>query len=586
MNKLFKQALLSAMISTAVASCGVDEGLDYNFSSSKPVTFDEAPFSKTYSEMSGVVEIDLLEGAMVDGKALSVDSHSSPVFIREFQFSTVNTAFTTPQGEGNQGNNNVSPFTMSDDGTKLVLDTDAFEQALRMCDESDVRGGTNSDGTPAPDGVRDFPTSVTYNIAYIVDVGHELAPGEEVERRTLSLTINAISDPVTEVQAFDLAIASGANTPMLSATAPTYACNSALTYSIADTSIATVDADGNVTGANQGETVITVTSVEDPSLSAQALISVTPGFNLEIVNQDYNELGAPLETKSVPACSDVGIEVFPSIVNDDLTGAYSYTWQSESADVVYQMSGSDGTYGATGRFSNAMAAGDTAKISVELDSGYTGATAISDVAGKTVTVTAERNLACDPDPNVDGAQWYASDLALDAGGWGPNATHVAGGLDGTALQITYSGGDAGMYANVVQQQWNQSYNYHAATYGRGETSIGRKFKFSVWAKLNQIPTGDVTLEQSIIPWNCDGCDGLANFPARYDAGVSGNVNAVLKPTTEWQFVELINPITGTNVWEVPANWNVATAAFATWNLFGMTDGETIQLDNYGIVEVD
>ncbi|MBU2881769.1 Ig-like domain-containing protein [Psychrosphaera sp. B3R10] len=588
MNKLFKQALLSAMISTAVASCGVDEGLDYNFSSSKPVTFDEAPFSKSYPELSGVVEIDLLEGAMVDGKALSVDSYPSPIFIREFQFAAVNTAFNTPQGEGNQGNNNVSPFTMSEDGTKLVLDTDAFDQALRMCDETDVRGGTNDDGTPAPDGLRDFPTSITYNISYIVDVGHELAPGEEVDRRTLSLTVNAISDPVTSVQAFDLSLASGAVEPMLSATSPAYACNSNLTYSIADTSVATVDADGNVTAANQGETVITVTSEEDSSLSAQATITVTPGFNLEIVNQDYNELGAPLGTKTVPTCTSIGAEVKPSIVNDTLSGVYSYDWSASDLTTEFAMSESDGEFGATGRYTNTLAVGESSTLTVGLDSGYTGATSANDVAEQNITVTAESNLACDPGEPVD-SNWII-DFKLD-GNVGPNwwggTTVSADALSGNAIEI--SGGQNIDPANgagrlIVQGAWNNDKNWYTQRFGRPDTSTGKKYKFTVWAKLSDVPADDIELSHVSINWNYPaGITGPGYDRRLPSAGIQ---SAVLKRTTDWQLVELIDKLSGTPVWTVPAEWDANAPVFPGFKVTGLPEGQTLLIDELSIVEVN
>lgn len=588
MNKLFKQTLLGAMVSTAIVGCSVEEGLDYNFSSNSPVTFDESPFTKNYNEMSGVVEIDLLEGAMVDGQALTATSLNSPVFIREFEFSAVNTAFVTPQGPSPQGNNNVSPFTMSEDGTKLLVDTDAYDLALRMCDETDVRGGTNDDGTPAPDGVRDFPTSITYNISYIVDVGHELAPGEEVEKRTLSLTIDAISDPVTEVQAFDLSLASGAVEPMLSATAPAFACNSALTYSIADTSVATVDDNGNVTGANQGETVITVTSVEDPTLSAQAMIRVTPGFNLEIVNQDYNDLGAPLMTKTVPSCISIGAEVQPSIVNDELTGSYTYSWSSSDAAAEFANSESDGAFGATGRFTNNLAVGDSAILSVELDSGYTGATAASDVAGQSVTVTSERNFACDPGEPVDNNWIIDFKLDGDVGpGWWGGTTVSTDSLSGNAIAI--DGGQNIDPANgegrlIVQGAWNNDKNWYTQTFGRPETSTGKMYKFTVWAKLSDIQTGDVELSHVALNWNYPaGITGPGYDRRLPSAGIQ---TAKLKNTTDWQLVELIDKVSGTPVWTVPAEWETNAPVFPGFVVKGLPEGQTLLIDELSIVEVN
>jgi hypothetical protein len=422
----------------------------------------------------------------------------------------------------------------------------------------------------------------------VVDNGFELAPGLAHPTRSLVLTVNAISDPVTSVQAFDLNLAAGDVQAMLSATAPSYSCNSALTYSIADESVATVDEAGQVTGVNRGETTITVTSVEDSSLTASAVVNVTPGFNLNITNQAFNDLGAPLGTKLVPTCSAIGISVEPSLIADTLTGEYDYTWMSDSAGAAFLGQQGSGSFAATGQFANTLATGEQANITVGYASGYTGATNAGDVLEQNITVTAERNYACDPEPNADGAVWYASDLLLNAGNWGANATHVAEGLDGNALQITLPAGGE-LKPGPTQQQWNQVFNFHAATYGRGAPSIGREFKFSVWAKLKQLPadsTAELKLEHTILPWNCNGCDGLANFPARYEAGIVGTVTANLEHTLDWQLVELINPLTNTAVWSVPDHWDVATSTFQFWDLYGFSEGDMILLDNYSIVEVE
>ncbi|MDO6444165.1 Ig-like domain-containing protein [Colwellia sp. 1_MG-2023] len=584
MNNLLKKTAIVTAVSVALIGCGsgTDEGYSHKFKNDYSVEYSTDSINVTYDEVSGIQQVNLLEGAMVNGEALTLESSTSPIHIRDFSFSARNDEFITPQAEGLSNNQGISPFIVADDGVTLLVLTDAYAQALRMCDTTDVRGATDADGNPTGNGSRDFPTSITYDISYVVDNGFELAPGQEHPTRSLVLTINAITDPVTSVQAFDMNVASGDTTPMLSATLPTYACNSNLTFEIADETTASVDESGNVTGNNKGETTITVTSEENPELSASATVNVTPGFNLAITNQEFNDLGAPLGTKLVPTCSAIGVSVKPTIVADTLSGDYHYTWMSDNATFANEES--DGSFGATGRFLNGLATGESATITVGLDNGYTGATSIDDVQEQMVTVTAERNYACEPGEIPNGP----SDLLLNAGGWGANATHVAGGLDGTALQIT-SNNDGAQFANTTRQVWNQNNNFHAATFGRGDASIGRTFKFSVWAKLNQLPaesTDEIKLEHTILPWLCDGCDGLTGFPGRYEGGVVGTVTAELKHTTDWQLVEFINPLTGTMEWTVPSNWNVATAAFQFWDLYGFANGDSIMLDNYSIVEVE
>lgn len=581
-TNLLKKTMLFTMISAALIGCGGgDEGKDYNFNAKDPVQFPEESLVVNVNEVIGVIEIDLLFGATVDSKP--IDTTDSTVYVRNFRFAPLNNKFVTPQAAGNVASQGVSPFFVSDDKTKLIVVTDAFDQALRMCDTTDARGAVDADGNNIGDGVRDFPQSITYSVHYVIDNGFDLAPGVEHPERELLLTINAISDPVVEVQAFETEVASGDTKPMLSATLPSYACNSNLTYEIVEQTIASIDDEGNITGNNKGETTITVTSEENTELSATATISVTPGFNLAITNQDVNDLGAPLGTKSVPTCSAIGITVEPSIVADTLSGDYSYSWMSDTQ--TFSNEHSDGAFGATGQFINSLASGEMATVTVGYDAGYTGATSSDDVQEQMVIVTAERNYACESGELPSGP----TDLLLNAGNWGPNATHVAGGLDGTSLLVTSNNDDGAQFGNTTRQVWNANNNFHSLTFGRGGESVGRVFKFAVWAKLSQLPaetTDELKLDHTLLAWDCEGCGVTAGFPGRYTDGVTGSVSAVLKHTTDWQLVEFINPLTGTTEWTVPANWNVNTAAFQFWDLYGFGNGDSIELDNYSIVEVE
>ena len=574
-KRSLKITTLCGAVSAAVVGCGgPGDGYSNPLVSESPVTFSSPGIEAAFDEESGLQKVDLLEGAMVDGAQLT-QSDTSPVYIRDMAFTPRNANFQTPSDTAG------SPFKLSSDGVHLDVDTDLFAQSLRMCDTTDVRGATDADGNLTGDGVRDFPTSISYQVAYSIDNGYDPGPGQALPSRTLNLTINAISDPVTGVQAFDVSLAATDTKPMLSATAPTFACNPALTYEIADTSVATINADGVISGILIGSTAITVTSAEDPTLSATATISVTPAFTLAITNQDFNEIGAPLGTKSVPTCSAAGVAVEPSVVNDTLTGAYSYMWSTESMGLMFGGEESDGAFGATGWFWNSLEADQTAMVEVGYGSGYTGVTDPVDIEAQSVLLTAVRNHACDPNASPHPAG-YVTDLALNTGAWGPLATAVpGGGLDGRAsVRITGPGGDI---TTVVQQVWNQNRNFHSQYYGRGGASTGRTFTFSVWAKLGQLPSGDdVVLDHTLLPWACSSCGGTG-FPGRRPQ--SETVTATLKPTTGWQLVEFINPLTETPEWSVPAIWDSNTAMFLHWDVYGLAKGETLEIDSYSVVEV-
>ena len=574
-NRSLRITTVCVAVSAAVAGCGgPGEGYSNPLASDSPVTFSSSSLSAAFDEDSGMQQVDLLEGALVNGQQLA-PSAGSPVYIRDLSFTPRNAAFQTPSGSGG------SPFRLSSDGVHLDVATNMFSSALRMCDSTDERGATGADGNPTGDGVRDYPTSISYEITYAIDNGYDPGPGQDLPTRTLNLTVNAITDPVTGVQAFDVRLPATASTPMLSATQPAFACNPALTYAVADTGVASVDADGVISGLVVGSTTITVTSVEAPTLSAMATVTVTPAFTLAITNQDFNALGAPLGAKSVPTCSAIGVSVEPSIVNDTLSGAYTYNWTSQSASVSLGGEQSDGAFGATGWFSNSLGVAEPATITVGYGSGYTGVTDPKDIEDQSVVLTAVRNHVCDPNPSPHPAGYF-SDLELNTGGWGPLATAVAGGgLDGAgSVLITSPGGNI---TTVVRQVWNQNRNFHSQYYGRGAASTGRTFKFSVWARLGQLPSGgDVVLNHTLLPWACSTCGG-SGFPGRRPQ--SESVTATLKPTTGWQLVEFTNPSTGTAEWSVPDIWDLNTAMFLHWDVYGLASGETLEIDSYSVVEV-
>ena len=581
-TNLLKKTMLLTMISASLISCGGgDEGKDYNFKSKNPVEFPEEPLVTTLNEVSGVVEIDLLAGATAGNKAL--DPAESTIFVRNFRFTPLNENFVTPQALGNVESQGISPFTVSDDKVKLIVNTDAFDQALRMCDTTDTRGDVDAEGNNIGDGVRDFPQSITYSVHYVIDNGYDLAPGAEHPERELLLTINAISDPVTEVQAFDINIAVGDVQPMLSATAPTYACNNSLTYAITDSAIAEVDAEGNISGLNIGKTEITVTSDENTELLATAIITVTPGFNLVIENQDYNDIGAPLATKTVPTCTHVGINVMPSIVNDELSGVYTYNWISDSAGATYIMEESDGGFGVTGRFTNTLSVDETANLDVNYSTGYTGTTQASDVLEQTIAVTAVENLSCNPGVSVHPGG-FNIDLMLDKAGapykeaWVTLATTQ---LSGAAIEIT---GQGEAKTNAHQEVWNKQRNWYSATFGTGTGSVGKKYKFSVWVKLNQLPTQPLTLTQSLTAWNYEGGPSGPGYELR--RAKAGIASAPLKATTDWQLVELVDEISETQVWTVPNEWNLVTDVQQFWEVDGLAAGQSIILDEASIVEIE
>jgi len=592
-NLLEKGALISLMMA-GLTACGggADEGYDPQFQSEDSITFTTDNLMAEFSEGSGVQSIDLLEGAMAGDAALSTTD--SRINISQLTFVAENN-FQTPQSESSTvATHTVSPFTLSEDTTKLLVDTDAFADALHMCDSRDNRGAEDAEGNPTGDGNLDFPAIATYDITFSIDNGRQLAAGEALPTRSLRLVMNAVDDPVSAVTIAPLELPAGGQASVIATAVPSYACNPALTYSAGDTDIATVDENGVVTGTTTGATTITVTSVDNPEAQVSGDVTVTAAFSLAIENDAKDDLGVSTGAKQVAACAASGLVVQPSVLNDELTGAYTYQWQlSDEVNFTHVGQVQNG-FGNTVIIQSSDQLGTMTSVDVSLLTGDTGATPIADVAGKTVDLTVVNNQMCDPGVS-EHAAGFNIDFGIDVAGaaYKGNSTYAAS-LDtvsgtGNSLQITAGAGvteDGSMsYSWGAQQVWNKQRNWYSWNYGRGLESIGKTYKYAVWVKLNSVPTEPVTLRQAIVAWNYDGIpDGAAGFPGRY--GEAGLFSAELAQTTEWQYVEFVNDKSNNQEWTIPDTWNVVTDVFTLWEVFGLPEGETILLDEYSVIRTD
>jgi len=88
----------------------------------------------------------------------------------------------------------------------------------------------------------------------------------------------------TSIEVENVTVPAGRRTTVAYTVLPAEAFNKNVTFSIANTAIATVNENGVVVGVAEGTTTITVTSVADPTVSATATVTVTealPTVNLE-----------------------------------------------------------------------------------------------------------------------------------------------------------------------------------------------------------------------------------------------------------------------------------------------------------------
>ena len=591
-NLLIKTAISSVIFSVLTGCGGTDEGYDPQFKSDLALVIDTAVITSTLDEESAVQEIDLLQGVTIDGKPAS--ESGATINVSELEF-VANNNFITPQTSANTiASHRISPFTQSSDSTKLVVDTDAFSQALRQCDQTDIRGELDSDGNPIADGYLDFPSQAVYNITYSIDNGANRIPGEALPSRTLQLTINAIDDPVSEVTISPIEVPVGGQASVFASAIPSYACNPALVYSIADEDIATIDENGLISAKNTGETTITATSVDNPEVTANTTLTVTGAFSIAITNDDKNELGASSGNKDVPICVASGVEVQPALLNAELSGEYTFDWTlNDEVSFTKSLTAKSG-FGEVLAVKAPTTIDSSNTVTVELIDGDTASTPLSLISQKSITVNTVNNQMCEPGVSEHPAG-FNTDFNLDGEGapykgnatYSVSATSVSG--NGRSLEITAGTATQGEantpYSFATQQVWNKQRNWYSANYGRGAESVGKKYRFSAWVKLNQIPEQPITLRHVVVPWVYEGIpDDAQGFTGRYSQ--AGLFSAELDATTQWQYIEFTEDTTNTREWAIPTSWSSVTDVFTLWEVHGMPAGDSILIDDYAVVRTD
>lgn len=594
-TNLLHTLLLSSASCLLVSGCGgsSDEGFDPKFSSDDTVSFIDEPIVVNLEENNGVAAINLLDGATIGGKAAS--EFDGLIVISQLDIEAQNN-FVTPQAPSNTvANQTISPFRLSDDGVSLLVDTDAFSDSLRQCDNTDVKGAKDEAGNTIGDGIRDFPQSASYNVSFIIDNGFDYEPGQTPPIRTATITVSAQDDAVTEVAASDIEVPAGGQAQVIASTLPAFACDSSLQFTVEDESIATIDADGVITANSVGQTNFTATSLDNPEASATATIRVTAAFSLSVTNDDKDELGASLGTKEVPACVTAGINVQPIVVNHELNGSYTYKWQSTN-DLDFPVLGSETSgFGAFGVIATPTQIGEISTVSVSLDSGDTGATPLSEVSDKTVELTTVANAMCSPGESAHPAG-FNTDFMLNGEGapykGNASAASVATSVSGSGSAVEITAGtvvdeEGVAYSRIAQEVWNKQRNWYSATYGRGLDSIGKTFKFAVWVKLETLPSEPVSLSHVIVPWVYDGIPADAQgYGGRMTEGGGVSFTQELASTTDWQYVEFVDDATGLRTWTVPDTWSQVTDVFTLWEFYGLPAGAKVLIDDYSAVPVE
>ena len=91
---------------------------------------------------------------------------------------------------------------------------------------------------------------------------------------TGTLTVNVMNIDVEEITASDVTVMSGETATINYQVLPEQATDKSVTFTSANTAIATVDANGVVTGKGVGETTITIASVQNPEVTTDITVTV------------------------------------------------------------------------------------------------------------------------------------------------------------------------------------------------------------------------------------------------------------------------------------------------------------------------
>ncbi len=144
---------------------------------------------------------------------------------------------------------------------------------------------------------------------------------------TSTITVEASIIEVTEIQIISAtsSIAIGDIGKITISIVPENATNKEVTWSSSDTTIATVDDNGNITAINEGTVAITVASVEDPQITVSTDITIVASI-IEVTEIQIVDVTSPIEI------GDIG-KINISILPENATNK-EVTWSSSDTNIA------------------------------------------------------------------------------------------------------------------------------------------------------------------------------------------------------------------------------------------------------------
>lgn len=278
----------------------------------KKATYNSEAFDTSKLGVQGVVQTNGTNGLWKTIDATQKDGVFS-IVMEDFETifgdktGAVNFAYVVSTDSANVTDgdeNSVIDVSLSDFKVEVTTNTVAVEEVT--LDESTLslkKGETATlTATVKPDNATEKTViweSSDENIATVDQTGKVTAvasgpatitvtsKADETKKATCEVTV---TNPAIGIEAAPVNVLVGASANIAVTVNPPDADKLTYTYVPKDTSIATVDADGKVTGKAKGETVITVTAKEIPTLTAECKVTVTdkavPATGIKLDNTD------------------------------------------------------------------------------------------------------------------------------------------------------------------------------------------------------------------------------------------------------------------------------------------------------------
>jgi hypothetical protein len=585
-TNLLKKTLIASFISSALAGCGVDEGLNYNIDSTEPVVMDSSSFTITTNETNNeddanrYLTIELLQG--VSSRGVNLIDDSTGIFIQD-----ATELLAVSPVDRDLGFNN-SQFPVTSNGKTLIVDTYSFDERI-----------TSNE-------------TAIYTLNYWINNGYQFTcanmeqhpfnctdeeKAANPNRRTLTLEVNALPDPIESITLsdFNVPLAETMIAPL--AILPAYTARQDLsndfTWSVpANNGIASVDSSGTLMGLALGSTTLTVTSVEMPSLTETVTITVTnPPKNVASISLKTPNGNDVTGTITVPTCTSYDFTVAP-VKQDNaqpFTGDFVYGYSStEALSVVdYAQDTLDDTTKQEKAYFSPVNVGSSEAAKVILN----GSTPPSSVDLDINTLT---NVMCANAPMMNEdfkmaapqqtRNIFKSLNSFARNGVGADATVDATGAYSVIVGMGKHGSDTIQYTAAAATGTNSvlvAYDKNPArNIGSVSLAAGGDFKVSFWIKNNNATSFKIenaimkNTTKTFLPVSGDFTDSLLD---------QQGVDAIeIAASADWQLVEL--DVLGVAAFGANdrAKWDIIFVPSAT-------DGSTpidVYIDDVSIAELN